>query len=196
MRNPARIKNTALAGLLQSPLPDSNRRPPPYHGTSQATGRNPRQRFWLVLAASAPIRFAADCRRLQPRGSIKAPSSVAIFGYVGVLSAEVAREMPDLDQIRGPLALQPCYERDHTATASRMAQPGRRSALRVFSVGLRDRGAAARRSTMCPHPAGLSDASFLRSPRRDLSGRVVPSRPPGLRHRARRRESPREERRR
>jgi hypothetical protein len=33
--------------------------------------------------------------------------------------------MPDLDRIRGPLALQPCHERDHTATASRMAQPGR-----------------------------------------------------------------------
>jgi hypothetical protein len=28
-------------------------------------------------------RFAADCHRLQPRGSIKAPSSVAGSGYVG-----------------------------------------------------------------------------------------------------------------
>jgi len=58
------------AGRPRSPLTDSNRRPPPYHGTSQATGRNPRQRFWRVSAVSALSRFAADCHRLQPRGSI------------------------------------------------------------------------------------------------------------------------------
>src|SRR5207247_7974418 len=66
--------NTYLQAFCRSPLTDSNRRPPPYHGTSHATGRNPRQRFWLVFAASARIRFAADCDPLQPRGSIKAPS--------------------------------------------------------------------------------------------------------------------------
>jgi hypothetical protein len=43
---------------------------------SSATGRNPRQRFWLVFGASAPIRFAAGCHRLQPRGSTKASSFV------------------------------------------------------------------------------------------------------------------------
>src|SRR5512133_4296531 len=58
--------------LLQSPLPDSNRRPPPYHGTSEAIGRNRRQAFRLV--------FAAGCERLQPRGSIKAPSFVVSLG--------------------------------------------------------------------------------------------------------------------
>jgi hypothetical protein len=36
-----------LQGFSSSPLTDSNRRPPPYHGTTQATGRNPRQRFSL-----------------------------------------------------------------------------------------------------------------------------------------------------
>jgi hypothetical protein len=41
---------------------------------TQATGRNPRQRFWHVSAVSALSRFAADCHRLQPRGFIKAPS--------------------------------------------------------------------------------------------------------------------------
>jgi hypothetical protein len=30
--------------------------------------------------------------------------------------------MPDLDRIRGPLALQPCHERDHTGTPSRAAK--------------------------------------------------------------------------
>jgi hypothetical protein len=42
-------------GFSRSPLPDSNRRPPPYHGTSHATGGNPRQWISLVLAGSAPI---------------------------------------------------------------------------------------------------------------------------------------------
>jgi hypothetical protein len=43
-------KNPDFRGfsLWQSPLTDSNRRPPPYHGTTQATGRNRRQRFSLV----------------------------------------------------------------------------------------------------------------------------------------------------
>jgi hypothetical protein len=128
---------TRFAGLLQSPLPDSNRRPPPsmpsnrqavathgngfglflrflrraicdrlrpvattglHKGSSlsclvrlrladrvcdslaagagggaddalrSATGRNPRQRFRLVFAASAPIRSATDRHRLQPTG--------------------------------------------------------------------------------------------------------------------------------
>ena len=36
---------------------------------SQATGRNLRQRFWLVLAPQGLRRFAVDCHRLQPRGS-------------------------------------------------------------------------------------------------------------------------------
>ena len=49
-------------------------RRPAYHGTSQATGGNPRQRFSLVLAVSGAVPFAAVCHRLQPRGSIKAPS--------------------------------------------------------------------------------------------------------------------------
>jgi hypothetical protein len=69
-----------LQALLQSPLPDSNRRPPPYHALETATARNQRQRFWLVSAVSAPIPFATSCHRLQPRGSIKAPSFVAYRG--------------------------------------------------------------------------------------------------------------------
>jgi hypothetical protein len=43
-----RTKKARFPDLLQSPLTDSNRRPPPYHGTTQATGRNPRQRVSLV----------------------------------------------------------------------------------------------------------------------------------------------------
>src|SRR2546428_7613234 len=56
----------------RSPLTDSNRRPPPYR---DATGGSRSQRISLVFAVSRAGRFAADCHRLQPRGSIKAPSA-------------------------------------------------------------------------------------------------------------------------
>jgi hypothetical protein len=59
-----------------SPLPDSNRRPPPYHPGPVATGRNLRQRFGLVFASFGCSQFATDCHCLQPRGSIRAPSFV------------------------------------------------------------------------------------------------------------------------
>ena len=69
--------------VRESPLTDSNRRPPPYHQSSSATGRNPRQRFPLALASLGGGRFATDCHGLQPRGSIKAPfDRVVIDGYV------------------------------------------------------------------------------------------------------------------
>src|SRR5512133_2378120 len=48
-----------------------------------ATGRKQRQRFWLVLGASGSRRFATGCQRLQPRGSIKAPSLVVREGDSG-----------------------------------------------------------------------------------------------------------------
>src|SRR5438067_11327941 len=35
-----------------------------------------RQRFWLVSSVRSPERFAADCHRLHPGDSIKAPSFV------------------------------------------------------------------------------------------------------------------------
>jgi hypothetical protein len=63
-----------------SPLSDSNRRPPPYHAVVAVTGGNSPQRFALVLALSGRERFAAVCHRLQPRGSIKAPSLVVRVG--------------------------------------------------------------------------------------------------------------------
>ena len=69
--------------LLQSPLTDSNRRPPPYHADPAATRRSPRQRFWLVSAVMEAAGFATGCHGLRPRGSIKAPSSVVRSGYNG-----------------------------------------------------------------------------------------------------------------
>ena len=67
---------------FQSPLTDSNRRPPPYHALLSATSRNRRQRFWLVCTGFAPRSFATGCHGLQPRGSITAPSSVCCPGYI------------------------------------------------------------------------------------------------------------------
>jgi hypothetical protein len=66
----------------ESPLTDSNRRPPPYHAIVAATGRNRRQRFRLILRFSGAGHLRAGCHRLQPRGSIKAPSFVVCTGYV------------------------------------------------------------------------------------------------------------------
>ena len=64
-------KKPQFPRLLQSPLTDSSRRPPPYHGLFPAIGRKRRQRFWLVLAAFAPMPFAGCCHRLPRRGSHK-----------------------------------------------------------------------------------------------------------------------------
>ena len=46
-----------------------------------ATGRNPRQRFALVSVLFGPAALATACHRLQPRGSIKAPSLVVSLDY-------------------------------------------------------------------------------------------------------------------
>ncbi len=70
-------KNRRFAAVL-SPLPDSNRGPPPYHGSSQATGGSRGQRIWLVFAASGADAFASGCHWLRPLGSIKAPYSLSM----------------------------------------------------------------------------------------------------------------------
>ena len=80
---PPPVKTTevpAKQAKSRSPLTDSNRRPPPYHALEMAMARNPRQRLRLVLGVSARSRFATGCHRLQPRGSIKAPSLVGSRG--------------------------------------------------------------------------------------------------------------------
>ena len=71
------------------------------NGQAVATGR---QRFWLDLAIFAPGRFATGCHRLQPRGSIKAPSFVACqgnragssTGFFGPTSAAAVAELKRL----------------------------------------------------------------------------------------------------
>src|SRR5829696_4472426 len=88
-----KAEQSRFTGLLQSPLTDSNRRPPPYHGTSLATRRNPRQRFSLVWALLGALPFATSCHDLRPLGSIKAPFFVVCVGYdVGAIVRMTRRD--------------------------------------------------------------------------------------------------------
>src|SRR5262249_1043629 len=68
---------TPFPGLLQSPLTDSNRRPPPYHAIQTATGGSRRQRF---VATSSRFQASGErnaCHRLRPLCSITVPSQTA-----------------------------------------------------------------------------------------------------------------------
>ena len=73
-RDSAFLKNDPFAGL--SPLPDSNRGPPPYHVLQTAIDRNRRQRFCLFSPFAGYSDLPPLVTGLQPRGPIKAPSLV------------------------------------------------------------------------------------------------------------------------
>jgi hypothetical protein len=96
-------------GVLRRSTPSFSGRGPP------ATGGSPRQtpclpctsrgNRWQPAATDFACfcgfecgRFAAGCHRLQPRGSIKAPSSVVGFGYVAVARPRSLRAA----LVRGP----------------------------------------------------------------------------------------------
>ena len=66
----------ALQVFSRGSLADSNRRPPPYHLTPQATQGNAGQAIWLVFAHFPAGRFAVDCHWLRLLGSINAPQPV------------------------------------------------------------------------------------------------------------------------
>src|SRR2546430_16951179 len=73
--------------------------------------------FGLFLGASAPVRFAVDCHRLQPRGSIKmtcseTPSAQACYAR-DVVDVDGARGGPDEDRSRVGCA----SEADHVQDA-------------------------------------------------------------------------------
>jgi len=76
----AKARRRRFPGFLQSPLTDSNRRPPPYHPGPVATGRNWWQRFWLVSPVFAACPFATGCHWLRPLCSINAPYPVGRKG--------------------------------------------------------------------------------------------------------------------
>src|SRR2546427_9309933 len=88
-RTPLRQQKRPFAGLLLSPLTDSNRRPPPYHESSGSCHGLPTvaiRRVWGVFGPSSLPSIAAGCDRSAPQllhtlSSDLAPArSVRIFG--------------------------------------------------------------------------------------------------------------------
>jgi hypothetical protein len=69
-----RNKKSRYAGLLQSPLTDSNRRPPPYHAIQTATGGSQWQRFGASSSHFPAFRVPNVCHRLRPLCSITVAS--------------------------------------------------------------------------------------------------------------------------
>jgi hypothetical protein len=68
-----------LSGAFAKPSSGLEPETPPYHGTPQATGCDPRQRFCLDFPGFWDGRFATGCHRLQPRGSIKGSILCRLF---------------------------------------------------------------------------------------------------------------------
>jgi mannose-6-phosphate isomerase-like protein (cupin superfamily) len=73
-RKCTRKKKPRFAGLLQSPLTDSNRRPPPYHVVFLANGGNQWQRFLAESSRFGPSAKVNVCHRLRPLCFIPVPS--------------------------------------------------------------------------------------------------------------------------
>jgi hypothetical protein len=68
-RQPWTTGTAAKQAEFESPLPDSNRRPPPYHGAPAASAGNRRQRFCLPEPFSPPSHLppvATSCDRSAP----------------------------------------------------------------------------------------------------------------------------------
>ncbi len=151
----SRQEPNQLICSCSSPLPDSNRRLPPYHGLRSAAGRNRWQRFWLVSPASAPVRFATGCHRLRPRGSIKAPFFVAATGYTPQI-ALVARHDGDAEGDHPPAG------HPHALAPSTLA-PGTTAAGRRVVVCLVRLGHGKPRSVSPAHTSPTTGSTFLRS---------------------------------
>jgi hypothetical protein len=73
-------KRPGFAGPLQSPLTDSNRRPPPYHAIQTATGGSRWQRFSASSSHFPAFGPPNLCHRLRPLCSITVPCQSAENG--------------------------------------------------------------------------------------------------------------------
>src|SRR5439155_6889988 len=71
---PQSARAVHLRGFRKSPLPDSNRRPPPYHAIQRAAGGSRWQRFGVSSSHFRPFRELNLCPRLRPLCSITVPS--------------------------------------------------------------------------------------------------------------------------
>jgi hypothetical protein len=63
-------RSGSTASIVRQRVRARDPREPALPGIQSATGRNRRQRFWLVSAGFAVTPFATGCERLQARGSI------------------------------------------------------------------------------------------------------------------------------
>ena len=85
------LKNTERSytrGFLRSPLPDSNRRPLPYHSTTQCPSRaenGSRRRTRRAHSRPGPVGTRARAPRTPPRGNEARPASAAGL-HAGTLS--------------------------------------------------------------------------------------------------------------
>src|SRR5919201_1454017 len=66
MQSARRSKAPGMRGFCESPLTDSNRQPPPYHGGSFANGYNQYQTIASSCAVCGAGAFANGCHRLRP----------------------------------------------------------------------------------------------------------------------------------
>jgi hypothetical protein len=133
-----RPKKPRFARLLQSPLTDSNRRPPPYHEALTATEGNAWQRLWLVSAGFGGRAFAVDCPWLRLLGSINAPSFrlrararsyARPHGVRWITWERVSRGVPEED------ALLLAEEVRHEAELSDVARKSRWTAPALHAAG-------------------------------------------------------------
>jgi hypothetical protein len=113
-------EKACFAGLFESPLTDSNRRPPPYHGLAAAVGCNWTRLFAGHSGCVPYTRVAGCCPRLPPPVSINAPCFSALSA-LDIPSARSWGESSDGGRVqeRGPgAALDRRAGEDHTVPAS------------------------------------------------------------------------------
>jgi len=80
---PSRGGKSRCAGLSRSPLPDSNRRPPPYHAIQTATGGSQWQRFGASSSHFGASGGPNLCHPLRPLCSTTVPSQSAQNAHFG-----------------------------------------------------------------------------------------------------------------
>jgi hypothetical protein len=90
------------------------------------------QRFWLVFAVSGAAAFATGCHRLQPRGSINAPSLVVRRGDSG--PAETEQPRPNALSAFHAEAGTSRWSKRNTTLAERLISEGRMQASGIAEV--------------------------------------------------------------
>ena len=102
--------------------------------TISATARNPRQQFSLDCAVFGHGAFATSCDRLQPRGSIKAPSFVVPFDNNDAIGSGRSPRTPSFAARRGWAARRLAHARAE-AYASGISIPYSDEARRMRRLG-------------------------------------------------------------